>query len=172
MRTLIVTIFLIIGFSMPEYGHAQEGGVSKRRVEKSVKTKGGYNSFLLESIHSSDKIYSDYESKVQQVWNGESKENLEGSSKKPLRDLAEVQQSIKEIPVYKGGDDYQKAVSNYLNAVEKKINLLETLGVLGANPDTEAREYNNISRAFTDISNEAIDIRNAVRRVKRNFEKQ
>lgn len=169
MRVSIIIVSLMICSAIS--GYAQDGRSFKQRVEKSTKTKAGYNNFLLESVHNSDKIYSDYENTVQKVWDGDLKEDLRNSSRKPLRELAQVQQLVKEIAIYKGGEDYQKTVINYLNAVERKISLLETLGILGANPDSKAEEYNSVSRAFTDLSNEAIDIRNAVRRAKRDYEK-
>lgn len=171
-KYLLVTLaFLCITTVM----YAQDRGtVSKRVIEKNNKanTKTHYNYLLLDAVNDADAFYSDYERTVQMVWDGNltpiSIKNEKGTAVRGIEDCLE---KVKTTPVYRGGDDYQQAVIKYILAVRDKIDVLETLGVLGADKDSDAALYNDMSVKYTDMSNEAIDLRNEVRNKKNEYEK-
>ncbi len=148
--------------------------VSKRTVEKNKRadTKTSYNYMLLDALNEADDFYTEYETTVQMVWDGKLNAiSLKNEIGKSLRGIQDCIDNVKNTPVYQGGDEYQLAVLKYINAVREKTEALQTLGILGADKDSDAEAYNRASVRFTDISNEAIDLRNMVRNEKNEYEK-
>jgi len=167
-------ILLLFLFCVGGIGYAQDqGGILKRSVEinKNIKTKSGYNQFLIDMVRDIDVAYSDYEDVVQKVWDHEIEMDLLKSSKSTLKKLSEYKELIKTIPAFLGGDDYQRAVLDYAEAVELKTECLEKYGVLGADAHSDITEYKKIEKEFNEIVNDAIDKRNIVRKKKDEFEK-
>lgn len=147
---------------------------TKRVVEKSQikNTKTHYNYFLLDAVNDADAAYAEYENTIQQVWDGKlAPISIKNEKGKAIRAIGDYLELVKTTPVYQGGDEYRTAVLVYINAVRDKIDAIETLGVLGADKDSDAALYNEASRKYTDVSNEAIDLRNKVREKKNEYEK-
>lgn len=170
-RQFFILLFLFCFFGM---GYAQnEGGVLKRKVEinKNIKTKSGYNQFLLDVIKEMDALYYEYEELVQKVWDKEIEVELLNSSRDVQKKLDEYNEAVKSMPVYRGGDDYQKAMLDYIVAMKEKIKCLEKYGILGADNFSDVTEYNKAHIAFHEATNDATDKRNTVRKKKDEFEK-
>ncbi|GAB6010129.1 hypothetical protein [Dysgonomonas reticulitermitis] len=167
---ITLSILSVIGICAQE----NKGTASKRIVEKSKKadSKTTYNYMLLDAVNDADAFYTEYESTIQMVWDGKlnaiSIKNEKGKAMRGIQNCLDV---VTGTPVHQGGDEYQQAVIKYIIAVKEKIESLETLGVLGADKDSAAETYNKASIKFTDISNEAIDLRNTVRDKKDIYEK-
>lgn len=167
---ITLSILSVIGICAQE----NKGAVSKRIVEKNRKaeTKTTYNYMLLDAVNDADTFYTEYESTVQMVWDGKLNAiSIKNEIGKAMRGVQNCLDNVKNTPVYQGGDEYQLAVMKYVIAVREKIEALETLGVLGADKDSDIEAYNRASIKFTDISNEAIDMRNNVRDKKNAYEK-
>lgn len=168
------TILLLFAISsLAVAGYAQSSGtVTKRSVEmnKNIDNKKGYNQFLLDMIKISDGIYAEYEELVQRVWDKKVDLNLDKSSNAYRNKIDGVKQTIVDMPIFKGGDDYQKSVLTYMDAVKKKMTHLERLGVLGADENSNTVDYNDAAIAFNEVTNECIDVRNNVRNKKNEFE--
>lgn len=147
--------------------------VTKRVLEKTNKgdSKTHYNYLLLDAVNYSDAAYSRYEKLVQDVWDKKSNANLTKNRIEALEEIDKHLTTVKDTPIYKGGESYQLAVLAYLSAVKDKVIALEHLGTLGDDANTDAIVYNKASAKFTDISNEAIDLRNNVRDKKSEYEK-
>lgn len=153
--------------------NAQEK-VTKRVVQKGqvTNTKTHYNYFLLDAVNDSDAAYAEYESVVQQVWEEKIPAiSLKNEKGKAIRAIDDYLELVKTTPTYQGGEEYRTAVLAYIIAVKDKVNALENLGILGADKDSDATAYNKASIKFTDLSNEAIDLRNIVRNKKSDYEK-
>jgi hypothetical protein len=146
---------------------------TKRVVESTNKgdSKTHYNYLLLDAVNYSDAAYADFEKLVQSVWNKKSNADITENSIETIKVIDKYLHTIKNAPVYNGGEAYQLAVLNYISKVKDKVTALEYLGKLGDNADADPVEYNNASIKFTDISNEAIDSRNIVRNEKNEYEK-
>lgn len=147
--------------------------VTKRVVESTNKgdSKTHYNYLLLDAVNYTDAAYSRYEQEVQSVWDKKSTGDLTKGRIEAIKVIDKYLNTVKETPIYKGGEAYQLAVLAYINSVKDKVIALEYLGKLGDDPDTDALEYNKASIKFTDISNEGIDLRNTVRDKKNEYEK-
>ncbi|GHV14269.1 hypothetical protein FACS1894179_02640 [Bacteroidia bacterium] len=173
MKKYLLITLSILSFT-GIWAQESRGTVSKRVVEKNKKadSKTTYNYMLLDAVNDADAFYTEYESTVQMVWDGKlnaiSIKNEKGKAMRGIQNCLDV---VTGTPVYQGGDEYQLAVIRYIIAVKEKIESLETLGVLGADKDSNAETYNRASVKFTDISNEAIGLRNAVRDKKDIYEK-
>jgi hypothetical protein len=152
--------------------NAQTG--TKRVVESTNKgdSKTHYNYLLLDAVNYSDAAYTDFEKLVQSVWDKKSNADITKNRIETIKVIDQYLNTIKDAPIYKGGETYQLAVLNYINKVMDKVMALEHLGKLGDNANTDPKEYNNASVKFTDISNEAIDLRNIVREKKNEYEKK
>ena len=171
-KYLLVTLSIlsVIGICAQE----NKGTVSKRVVEKNKKadSKTAYNYMLLDAVNDADAFYTEYESMVQMVWDGKlNAVSIKNEIGKAMRGVQGCLDNVKNTPVYQGGDEYQLAVIRYIIAVREKIEALETLGVLGADKDSDIAVYNKASIKLTDISNEAIDLRNMIRDQKNAYEK-
>lgn len=171
MRTIffVISLTCITGMSYAQDAKA----VIKHNVErnKNIDTKVGYNHFLVDMVTGLDFIYTEYEELVQQVWDKKSNLDLRNSSIASLKRIDALRKTIIDMPVYKGGDDYQKSVLIYADVIKKKINTLEKYGVLGANPNSDTAEYYAAKRNFDEITNLEIEKRNAVKRMKGAYEK-
>lgn len=173
MKTyLLIALFTVscIGVCAQE----NRGTVSKRVVEKNpnANTKTTYNYMLLDAVNGADAFYAEYEQTVQMVWDGKLNAiSIKNEKGKAIRGAQNCLDIVTGTPIYQGGDEYQQAVIKYIIAVKEKIEALETLGVLGADKDSDAEVYNKASVKFTDISNETIDLRNNVRGKKNDYEK-
>lgn len=173
MKTyLLATLFVLsyIGVCAQE----NRGTVSKRTVEKNktANTKTSYNYLLLDAVNEADAFYTEYEETVQMVWDGKlNAVSIKNEKGKAVRGVQNCLDVVAATPVYQGGEEYQQAVIKYIMAVKEKIDALETLGVLGADKDSDMETYNGSSIKFTDVSNEAIDLRNNVRNKKNTYEK-
>lgn len=155
-------------------GYAQsKDRVLKRSVKTNtdIKTKSGYNQFLIDMIQDMDTAYAQYERLVQKVWDKELVMDLYGSSKDAVKVLDNSKQKINSMPVYQGAENYKNAVLKYADIVKKKILYLEKFGILGADPVSDINDYNTISMKFQETTNEGIEGRNKVRRLKEEFEK-
>ena len=167
-------LFLSLIFCSTVAGYAQSSGkVTTRNVEmnKKIDNKKGYNYFLLDMIRDSDIVYTEYEELVQRVWKKEVSVNLEKTSVKPLQKLNKIRQTVIDMPVFKGGIEYQESVLAYIDVVKKKIVLLEKYGILGADAKSDVNEYNDAAIAFNEATNEGIEARNIIRHKKNEFEK-
>lgn len=162
-------------FCMMTVVHAQDRGtVSKQIIEKNNKanTKTHYNYLLLDAVNDADDFYAEYERTVQMVWDGKlTPISIKNEKGEAIRGIEDCLEKVTTTPVYQGGDAYQQAVIKYIIAVRDKIDVLETLGILGADKDSDAALYNDTSVKYTDLSNEAIDLRNEVRNKKNEYEK-
>ncbi len=171
-KYLLITLSILSAIGV--YAQDNKGTVSKRIVEKNKKadSKTTYNYMLLDAVNDADAFYTEYESAVQMAWDGKlntiSIKNEKGKAIRGVQDCLDI---VKNTPVYQGGDEYQLAVIRYIIAVREKIEVLEILGILGADKDSDVEVYNRASIKFTDISNEAIDLRNMVRDQKNAYEK-
>ncbi|NDV95216.1 hypothetical protein D0T84_09820 [Dysgonomonas sp. 521] len=147
--------------------------VTKRVVKSTNKgdSKTHYNYLLLDAVNYSDAAYAQYEKEVQSVWDKKSARDLTKGRMETIKVIDEYLNTVKEARVYKGGEAYQSAVLAYINSVKEKVMALEHLGKLGDDPNTNDLDYNKASIKFTDISNEAIDLRNIVREKKNEYEK-
>ncbi|MBK5721717.1 hypothetical protein JGH11_12630 [Dysgonomonas sp. Marseille-P4677] len=171
MRTIF---FVILLTCITVISYAQENKrVIKHNIErnKNIDTKIGYNYFMLEMVGDLDVIYTEYEELVQSVWDKKINLDLKNSSAASIKKIDALRKAIIEMPVYKGGDDYQKSVLIYSDVVKKKITTLEKYGVLGADPNSDTREYSEAKIAFDEVTNLEIEKRNAVRRMKDAYEK-
>ena len=170
MRT---TLFIMLMFCLSVAGYAQKGKVTNRNVErnKNVDNKKGYNYFLLDMVKDIDVVYTDYEALVQRVWDKKVNLDLRKSSADPIKKLDRIKQTILDMPVFKGGIEYQEAVLAYIDVMKKKIVALEKFGVLGADANSDFNEYKNSQIKFEELTNEEIDARNIVRRKKGEYEK-
>jgi len=169
-----VLIFLSFIFCLAGTGYAQNSGkVATRNVEmnRKIDTKKGYNYFLLDMIKDIDVVYAEYEELIQRVWSKEVNLDLTKSSAAPLKKADKIWQTVVDMPVFKGGIEYQESVLSYMVVVKKKIILLEKYGILGANPKSDINQYNDAATAFNEATNEGIEARNLVRRKKNEFEK-
>ena len=148
-------------------------GVIKRVVENTNKgdSKRHYNYLLLDAVNYSDAVYSEYEKKVQDVWDKKISADLSKEKVEAFKEIDKYLDIVKATPIYKGGEEYQLGALTYINSVKAKIEALERLGILGDDPNADAIEYNNASIKFTDISNETIDLRNVLRDKKSTYEK-
>lgn len=167
---LIISIFLISGIG---YAQNSTGGVKKKRIERNwnINTKVGYNQFLLDMVSDVDLAYTEYEELIQSVWDKKVNLDLNKSSDKPLKKIDEYRKIVIDMKIYQGGNDYQKAVLDYIDTMKEKVKLLEKYGILGTDPDSDAKDYNSTAIAFNDITNEAIDKRNIIRKKKTEYEK-
>ncbi|MDR1090027.1 MAG: hypothetical protein LBL79_03045 [Prevotella sp.] len=170
--------YLLITLSFLSFAgiRAQENSstVSKRTVEKNknANTKTTYNYMLLDAVNEADAFYTEYERTVQMVWDGKlNAASIKDEIGKATRGIQNCLDDVIRTPVYQGGNEYQQTVIKYIIAVKEKIEALEILGVLGADKDSDPETYNKASIKFTDISNEAIDLRNTVRDKKSAYEK-
>jgi hypothetical protein len=147
--------------------------VTKRVVESTNKgdSKSHYNYLLLDAVNYSDAAYTGYEKLVQSVWDKKSNADITKGSIETIKVIDKYIITVKETPVYRGGDAYRLAVLNYIDKVKDKVMALEHFGKLGNDSNTDTTEYNNASIQFTDISNEAIGLRNIVRDKKNEYEK-
>lgn len=147
--------------------------VTKRVVESTNKgdSKTHYNYLLLDAVNYSDAAYSDFEKLVQNVWDKKSNADITKNRIETIKVIDKYLNTIKDAPIYKGGESYQLAVLSYINRVRDKVMALEYLGKLGDDPNSDPIEYNKASIQFTDISNETIDLRNIVREKKNEYEK-
>ncbi|MDR2950412.1 MAG: hypothetical protein LBV71_14565 [Prevotella sp.] len=147
--------------------------VVKRVVENTNKgdSKKHYNYLLLDAVNYSDAVYSEYEKKVQDVWDKKISADLRKGKTEAFKEIDKYLDIVKTTPIYKGGEEYQLAVLTYINSVKAKVEALENLGILGDDPNADAIEYNNASIKFTDVSNQTIDLRNIVRDKKSTYEK-
>lgn len=171
-RYLLITLSVLCFIAVDAQNR---GNVKKRMVEKSkvTNTKTHYNYFLLDAVNSADDAYTEYENIVQQVWSEKlPPASIKKEKVKAIDTINEYIELVQTTPVFQGGDEYRTAVLNYIKAVKEKVNDLETLGLLGADKDADATLYNNASIKFTDISNEAIDLRNIVRNKKGEYERK
>jgi hypothetical protein len=173
MKKYLLITLSILSFT-GIWAQESRGTVSKRIVEKNKRTdtKNNYNYMLLDAVNDSDAFYAEYESTVQMVWDGKlnaiSIKNEKGKAMRGIQNCLDV---VTDTPVYQGGDEYQLTVIKYIIAVKEKVESLEILGALGADKDSDTETYNRASVKFTDISNEAIDLRNTVRDKKDIYEK-
>jgi len=171
MKTILFLSFMLW---IAGTGYAQNTGkVSTRNIErnKNIDNKKGYNYFLLDMMKDIDVVYTEYEELIQRVWDKKVNLSLKGTSGQPLKKLDKIKQTVIEMPVFKGGIEYQESVLAYIDAVKKKIILLEKYGILGADPQSNTSEYNDAAIAFSDATNEGIEARNIVRRKKNEYEK-
>ncbi|MDR2953634.1 MAG: hypothetical protein LBV43_00965 [Prevotella sp.] len=122
-------------------------------------------------INDIDKEYADYEEKVQNVWDNKITMDLKKSAVKPTTAIDEYCKEIKRMPIFKGGEDYQKSVLEYADAMKEKISRLEKYGVLGSDADADFDQYFASARAFDKASNDAIDKRNVLRKRKSEYER-
>lgn len=171
-RLFIVSILSCLAIA----GYAQNetnNKVVKKTVKKNFKldTKTAYNYFLLDIVRDVDSVYSRYEGTVQDVWSGKNKIDLKGSSNTAIKDADRIYRMVQETNIYQGGDEYQKAVLTYIEAVKEKIRLLEIYGILGADPESDAGEYDDAAIKFHEATNDAIDKRNKLREKKSLYEK-
>lgn len=146
--------------------------IIKHTVEKNkkIETKTGYNSFLFDMMKDLDMIYAEYEQLVQRVWDKKVNLDLKGSSEASIKEIDDLRKEIIDMPVFKGGDDYQKSVLIYADVVKKKIKALEKYGVLGADPNSDSAAYYDAKREFDEVTNLEIEKRNAVKRMKSAYE--
>lgn len=166
---LLFTLFCINSVSV-----AQERDKVVRRsvkVNTNVKSKTGYNQFLLDIVKDIDSAYAKYEQLVQSVWDKKVVMDLFGSSKEAVKQIEEAKVKIKDMPTYVGGTKYKNSVLQYADAVKKKIQYLEKFGILGADPLSDIKDYDTMSVKFQESTNEATEARNKVRRMKDEFEK-
>lgn len=171
MKTILIISFILC---LGGAGYAQSTGkVTTRNVEmnKKIDNKKGYNYFLLDMIKDTDVVYTEYEELIQRVWDKKVNLNLNGTSVQPLKKLDKIKQTVIDMPVFKGGIEYQESVLTYIDVVRKKIVLLEKYGILGADSKSDVKEYNDAAMAFNEATNEGIDARNIVRRKKNEYEK-
>jgi len=171
MKKIILASLLLC---MAAAGYAQESGkVTNRNIEKnrSVNSIVAYSNFILDMIRQMDITYGEYEEVIQRVWNKEIDLKLERSSAEPLKKMDKIKHEITYTPVYKGAEEYQKAVLAYADIVKKKITLLEKFGILGADKDSDVLAYNDAARVFYEANNDAIEGRNILKRKKNEFEK-
>lgn len=165
---------LIFLFCFSGIGYAQsKDRVLKRAVKTNtdIKTKSGYNQFLVDMIKDVDTAYAQYERLVQKVWDKELVMDLYSSSKDVVKVVDNSKQKINSMPVYLGAESYKNAVLQYTDIVKRKIQYLEKFGILGADPVSDINDYNTISLKFQETTNEGIEGRNKVRRLKEEFEK-
>lgn len=173
MKKYLLITLSILSFTIM-YAQDGKGTVSKRIIEKNKKTdsKTSYNYMLLDAVNNADEFYNEYETTVQMVWDGKLNViSIKNEKGKAIRGIQDCLDLVTGTPVFRGGDEYQKAVIKYIIAVKDKVDSLENLGVLGADKDSDPVIYNQASRKYTDISNEAISLRNIVREKKNVFEK-
>jgi len=171
-KYLLITLSILCFASI--YAQDGRGTVSKRIVEKGNRadTKNRYNYMLLDAVNDADAAYTEYESTVQMVWDGKLNiMSIKNDKDKALRGIQDCLDIVESTPVYQGGDEYRQAAINYISAVKNKVEYLENLAVLGADKDSDTSAYNDASIKYTDISNEAIDLRNVVRNKKSAYEK-
>lgn len=148
--------------------------VIKRSVEKAQRadTKSGYNNMLIEAINNSDAAYTEFEKTVQAVWDEKQKvENIKNAKNRAIEKIQDYLYLITNTPIYVGGDKYQQASIVYILAIKKKVEDLEAVGIIGADKDADSDVYNKKYAKFTDISNEAIELKYRVRNQKDIFEK-
>lgn len=171
MRTIFL-IALLASIMVTSYAQETKKAI-KQNVErnKNIDTKVGYNYFMLDMVRDLDIIYTEYEELVQRVWDKKVNLNLKNSSSESIKKVDALRKMMIDMPVYKGGDDYQKSVLIYADVVKKKIKILEKYGVLGADPNSDNTEYYDAKRAFDEVTNLEIEKRNAVRRMKSAYEK-
>lgn len=174
MRKLLLAIGILAAFSLNAQNKKNKTTVVNRSVEKNQRadTKSGYNNMLIDAINESDAAYIEFEKNVQAVWDGKlSVENINKDKKIALDKIQNYLQQVTNTPVYAGGDKYQQASIEYIVAVKAKVEELEALGIIGADKDSDSDVYNKKYAKFTDISNEAIELKYRVRNQKDVFEK-
>ncbi|MBD8390128.1 hypothetical protein [Dysgonomonas sp. BGC7] len=172
MKTLLLSVLSLI---LVGTLNAQQGAkTTKRNVEvnKRIDNKVAYNYFLLDMIRDIDVVYGEYEELIQRAWSKRIDLDLKGSSGDYLKRIDAIGQTVEEMPIFKGGDDYQKSVLEYTDVVKEKITLLERYGILGTIPDSDINEYNDAEIAFNEATNKGIEVRNKVRKLKSSFEKK
>lgn len=159
---------------------AQVKAVIKKNVEtaREPKTKRGYNYILFDTVKDMDRIHSEYESKVQDVWDkkydldySEAKSYLETEGEKVQAELDSLFIDLKDIPVYKGAENYQKSTLDYILVMKQKMASLAKLGVIGANAELPRSEYNEAATEYDDVCKLADQKRNEVRQEKSVYER-
>lgn len=178
MRKIIFVALLATLFTTQT--DAQVKAVIKKNIEtvREPKTKRGYNYILFDTVKDIDRIYSEYESKVQQAWDNkydldysEVKTYLETEGNKVQLELDSLSSDLKNIPVYKGADNYQKATFEYISVMKQKMASLTKLGVIGANVELPRNEYNEIATEYDNVCKLADQKRNEVRQEKSAYER-
>lgn len=152
-------------------GYTQnEVKVSKRSVEKStVKSKKGYNYFLLDQIKAADDLYAAFVGEVKFIWNGNSDSDLNELVDQHMQEIEAIRHAVNVTPVYIGGKEYQEAVVDYIEAVRVKLKTLQSYAVL--DPHTELEAYNLAMQIFDDATDIAMEKRDALKEVKNVYEK-
>lgn len=147
--------------------------VVSRFVEKNKKpnSKKEYNYMLLDAVKGVDDIYTEFETYVQSVWDKKEEMDSIGSATPYLKDVEEYRNVVANKPVYVGGNAYQVATLEYIDAVKEKIITLGKYGALGSNPNSDFDLYNKASIAFDQATNVAITKRNKLREEKSIYEK-
>ena len=166
---LLLTLLCIAGTSSAQ----DKSRVIERSVKANttIKTKTGYNQFLVDQVKSIDSVYVKYEQLVQDVWDKKIVIDLFGTSKDPVKQIEEAKDNVKAMPVYRGGIKYKNSVLQYADTVKRKIQYLEKFGILGADPLSDFDDYTTMSIKFEESTNEATEARNKVRRMKDEFER-
>lgn len=167
---LILSTFALLSLN----AQRNKATVVKRSVEKTNRTdtKSGYNNMLIEAINESDAAYTEFEKTIQLLWDGKLDLSSIGKNKNLALDKIQIcSLRVTNTPVYKGGDKYQQATILYIIAVKDKVDVLETLGRIGVDKDSDEDVYNKKYAKFTDVSNEAIELKYRVRNQKDIFEK-
>lgn len=169
--------FFVLLFALFCYSNIATAQDKSRIIKRSVKTnsniksKTGYNQFLLDAVKDIDSSYVRYEQLVQSVWDKKVVMDLFGSSKDAVEQIEEIKEMVKSMQTYVGGTRYKNSVLQYADAVKKKIQYLEKFGILGADPVSDINDYDTMSIKFQESTNEATEARNKVRRMKEEFEK-
>lgn len=168
------TFVILSLFVITLMGYAQdEKKIIKQNIERNRKidNKRSYNYFLLDMVKDADAIYSEYEDLVQQVWDKKIEKDMKNTSSLSIQKVNALSNIITDVAVYKGGEDYQKAVFTYLDAINENLKALEDYVVLDADTNVRADEYYKAEGLFEEKVNNKIEKRNLVRQEKSLYEK-
>lgn len=173
MKKIIFAVLAILSFTAT--GLAQENvTVKKRTVEKNHRpnSKANYGRMLLDELKDSDMAYAQLETSVQQVWDQRMDgNNIVLAADEAKKKVDECFETVKTTKVYLGGEAYRDAIMDYIEAVKAKIVILEKLGVLGADPNSDFELYVKTSAEFDEASNQATLKRDVVRKQRDIYEK-
>ena len=171
MKLHLVLLIALLGVVGPMHAQKTEKVVKKTTKHKAVTSRASYTFYIMDKINEMDSLYSEYENAVQIVWSERLDHKILNKSAAPyLERLTDLKALISRQKPFADGEEYKQATLSYLETVREKVEMLEKMGVLGANANSDLNEYYDAYQAFNLATNKGIEARNVLRQIKYTYE--